>query len=206
MPRRDGRRDGTAAATLIAMTSTATFPRMSPRLRKAVLLVHIVSSVSWLGINVGNLALALTGLLADTADVQRSAFVAMGIVGDTLLIPASLLSFVSGLWLGLGTQWGLLKYRWVIAKFVLTVIPVILIPLSLLPGIHEMVAVVTAVPAGTLADIGPYAPNLIVAGCVSTTMYLTSVVLSVYKPWGRTRRGRKAIPQRRTRTTANAVG
>jgi hypothetical protein len=42
-------------------------------------------------------------------------------------------------------------------------------------------------PADQLAGIGRLGMTTLAAGIVSTTMYLTNAVLSVLKPWGRTR-------------------
>lgn len=161
--------------------------RLSPRARKWVLLVHIVSAVGWLGLNIGNLTLALTGLFTDRPSTQHSAFQATYLLGGTLLIPISLTAFASGLVLSLCTRWGLFKYRWVIVKFGLTLIAVVLIPLSLLPGLRELSALMDATPPDQLADVGRDAANVVVAGCVSTSMYVTNAILSVLKPWGRTR-------------------
>jgi hypothetical protein len=76
-------------------------------------------------------------------------------------------------------------------KFVLTLVAVTLTPLSLLPGIHEAIAVVENTPVDRLAEVD--ASGLLFAGCVSTSMYLTCVVLSVFKPWGRTGFGKRKL-------------
>jgi hypothetical protein len=162
--------------------------RLTPTTRKLLLLLHIVTSVGWLGLNVGNLTLAITGLTTDDPGTQHAAFGAMHLVGGPLLIPVSLLALTSGVLLGIYTKWGLVRYWWVAVKLTLTVIAVVLIPLSLLPGLRELSALVADTPADRLADTGPLALDMLAAGCVSTAMYVTNAVLSVLKPWGRTRR------------------
>ncbi|GAB1508630.1 hypothetical protein [Actinophytocola sp. KF-1] len=162
--------------------------RLTPTTYKLLLLLHIVVSVGWLGLNVGNLTLAITGLTTDDPGTQHTAFGAMYLVGGTLLIPVSLLALVSGVLLGIYTRWGLIRYWWVAVKLALTVIAVVLIPVSLLPGLSELSALMAVTPADQLADTGPLALDMLAAGCVSTTMYVTNAVLSVLKPWGRTRR------------------
>jgi hypothetical protein len=161
--------------------------KITPTTRKWLLLLHIVVSVGWLGLNVGNLTLAITGLTTDDPGTQHVAFQAMYLVGGMLLIPVSLLAFTSGVALSLLTQWGLFRHRWVIVKFTLTLIAVVLIPLSLLPGLRELSALVTATAPDQLADVSTAGPNILAAGLVSTAMYVTNAVLSVMKPWGRTR-------------------
>ncbi|PRX49349.1 hypothetical protein B0I33_103384 [Prauserella shujinwangii] len=176
--------------------------RMSVSARRAVLVAHVVSSVGWLGLTIGNLTLAITGLTTADPGTQRAVFVAMDVVGGTLLIPVSLTAFGTGLALSLGTRWGLLRHRWVLAKFVLTLVAVVLTPLSLLPGVRAAAEAVSAAPAGTLVDLGGTGSDLLAAGCVSSSMYLACVVLSITKPWGRTRWGRRALADRPRPVTA----
>jgi hypothetical protein len=174
---------------MVTMTTTLQKTRrLSPTTRKWLLLLHIVSSVGWLGLNVGNLTLALTGIMTDDPTTQHTALGAMYLVGGTLLIPVSLLALVSGLLLGYYSKWGLVRYRWVLVKLVLTVVAVVLIPLSLLPGLRELADTMAATPRNELAVVDGIALDILSAGFVSTAMYLTNTVLSVLKPWGRTRR------------------
>lgn len=169
-------------------TTARTTRRLTPATHKSLLLLHIVVSVGWLGLNVANLTLAITGLLTDDPGTQHAAFGAMYLIGGPLLIPVSLLALGSGVLLGWYTKWGLVRYRWVLVKLVLTVVAVVLIPLSLLPGLRELSELMAATPADRQADTGPLALDMLAAGLVSTAMYVTSAVLSVLKPWGRTRR------------------
>jgi hypothetical protein len=162
--------------------------KITPTTRKWLLILHIVTSVGWLGLNVGNLTLAVTGLTTDDPGTQHVALQALYLVGGTLLIPVSLLAFTSGVALSLLTQWGLFRYRWVMVKFTLTLIAVVLIPLSLLPGLRELSAMVTATAPDRLTDVGGVGMDILAAGLVSTTMYVTNAVLSVLKPWGRAKK------------------
>jgi hypothetical protein len=172
------------------MTTTSERPtrRLAPTTRKWLLLLHIVASVGWLGINVGNLTLAVTGLTTDDPAVQHAALSAIYLIGGPLLIPVSLLAYASGIVLGYYSKWGVFRYRWVLVKFVLTTIAVVLVPLSLLPGLRELSALTAATPPGQLVALGDLGMSILSAGIVSTTMYVTCSVLSVLKPWGRTRR------------------
>jgi hypothetical protein len=172
------------------MTTTVGRPtrRLTPTTRKWLLLLHIVTSVGWLGLNVANLTLAVTGLMTGDPTTQHAALGAMYLVGGPLLIPVSLLAYGSGILLGIYSKWGVFRYRWVLVKFVLTTIAVLLIPLSLLPGLEELSTLVSATPAGQLVDVGDLGMSMLSAGLVSTSMYVACSVLSVLKPWGRTRR------------------
>ena len=184
--------------------TTASQPRfrMSPKTRKVVLLLHVISAVGWLGLHIGNITFAITGLTTGDPRTQQTAFRAVDMIGGMLLIPISLLAFTTGVVLALGTRWGLVRHWWVLTKFVLTLIPVILIPLSLLPGYRELAGLVNAAPPDEVVEVGNLGISLIAAAIVSTSMYLTSVTLSIFKPWGRTKWGRR--PAERARVTATA--
>jgi hypothetical protein len=174
---------------------TASRPRfqLSPKPRKMLLLLHVICAVGWLGMHIGNVTMVITGLVTDDPGTQQTAFRAVDLLGGMLLIPISLLAFTTGVLLALGTRWGLVRHWWVLTKFVLTLIPVLLIPLSLLPGYRDLVDLVNAAPPDRVVAVGNLGPSLIIASIVSTTMYLTSVTLSVFKPWGRTRWGKRRL-------------
>ncbi|MFE1479556.1 DUF2269 domain-containing protein [Streptomyces fimicarius] len=147
--------------------------------RRGVLVAHVAVSVSWLGLTVGLLTLGLTAFLTGDPATASAATRAMKVFGDWLVVPVALLSLVSGLVLALGTPWGLARHRWVWIKFWLTLITTGLSIFSLRPGIDAAVA-------DEVVDI-----NLVIAPSVATATYLFITAISVLKPRGLTRRGRR---------------
>ncbi len=167
--------------------------------RRGLLVAHVSVSVSWLGLTVGLLALGITAFSTGDPETARAATRAMKIFGDWLVIPIALATLVSGLILSLGTPWGLARHRWVWTKFWLTLVTTGLTVFSLRPGINE------AAERGA-ADI-----SMVAAPSVATAAYLFMTAISVLKPWGPTRRGRrlrvsarsvKAVDERSLRRTA----
>ncbi|ONI89559.1 hypothetical protein ALI22I_15805 [Saccharothrix sp. ALI-22-I] len=144
---------------------------MKPKVRKLWLVLHVVSSVGWLGVTVGMLVLALAAFDAPQL------YEAMSLLGDLVVLPLALTALGTGVVLSLGTKWGLVKYRWVLVKFVLTVVAVVATTFSLRSGLHEAADGV----------VGAAGADVLVASCVSLTLYTFNTVLSVFKPWGRTR-------------------
>lgn len=158
-------------------------PHLSRRARRAVLVVHVAVSVGWLGLTLGLLALSITGYTA-SPDTAAAAYRSMKIFGDWLILPMALGSLVSGLVLALGTAWGLARHHWVYVKFWLTLITVLLSVFALRPGINRLAA---QAAAGTpTPDVG-----LLIAPAVATATYFFLTAISVLKPWGPTRRGRR---------------
>ncbi len=163
---------------------------LTPRWRKLVLVVHVVTSLGWLGITMVNAVLTFTSVFTDDPRRQYAAILMMGQIGEYLLLPISLLALVSGIVLSVGTKWGLVRYRWVAIKLVMTLIAVGLTLFSLLPGIRDLVAAAESTVDGQFVELGRR-PDGFYPIVVSSAMYLTMTVLSVYKPGGKTRYGRR---------------
>ena len=144
---------------------------MEPRARKTWLALHVISSVGWLGVTLANLA------LASAAFGAPQLYRAMALLGDLVVLPLALTALATGVVLGLGTKWGLVKHRWVLVKFALTAVAVAATAFSLRPELHAAARGVAG--AGT---------SVLAASCVSLAIYVFSTVVSVFKPWGRTRR------------------
>ena len=169
------------------MTSTVstTATRLSRRVRRGLLVVHVLASAGWLGLTLGLLALGTTAATTGSPAAVEASVRGMKLFADWLLLPLALLTLVSGLVLALGTHWGLARHRWVFTKFWLTLATTTATVLALRPGVN---AAVTAVAAGeTLPDAG----DVLFGPVVSLSAYLFMTVVSVLKPWGLTRRGRR---------------
>ncbi|HET6859811.1 MAG TPA: DUF2269 domain-containing protein [Streptomyces sp.] len=161
--------------------------------RRAILVAHVTVSVAWLGLTVGLLALGVTAYTTASASTTQAAYSAMKVFSDWLLVPVALLSLVTGLVLSLGTPWGLAKHRWVWTKFWLTLVTGAATIFALRPSIN--VAALEGVPDS----------SLIAAPTVASAAYFFMTAISVLKPWGLTRRGRRlraaATASRTTRTS-----
>ena len=164
--------------------------------RRAFLAVHVVASAGWLGLSAGLLALGLAANTTGSAATLEAAVRSMRLFADWLLLPVALLTLVSGLVLALGTPWGLARHRWVWTKFWLTLATTTATAFALRPGVNEAVAAVSAggpLPGGGDVLFGPV---------VSRSAYVFMTVISVLKPWGLTRRGRRLRQAARKETPA----
>jgi hypothetical protein len=177
-------------------TTTRTTPRpatgsrvirmpLSARTRKLLLLVHIAAAGVWLGLDLVLGILVVTVLTGDATGAGAAA-ASMAAVATWPLVVAGLMTLASGVLLGLGTKYGLVRYRWVLVKLVVNVVLVTLVVLVLWPGM------VTAGEAGRAALADGAAPamtaTLVFPPVVSSTALVVAMTLSVFKPWGRTRR------------------
>lgn len=176
--------------------------RLSKTYRRVLLTVHVISSVGWLGLSIANIALALTIYTTTDPLLQHSVYRVLEVVGTTVILPISLTAFVTGVLASIGTQWGLIRHKWVLVKFALTLLTVLLTFFSLLPGLRAAAEVVAVTDPGELAPVD--GSGLLSAAFVSTSIYTFNVVLSVFKPWGRTRWGKRAVESTRKRAMAVA--
>jgi uncharacterized membrane protein len=87
--------------------------RLGARTYKGVLVVHIVSAGAWIGIDVVMAVLVFTALRSDDDNKVALCYRALKLFAVWPLIVAGLVSLASGVALGLGTKWGLVRYWWV---------------------------------------------------------------------------------------------
>ncbi|WP_181274240.1 hypothetical protein [Brevibacterium oceani] len=159
--------------------------RPSTTVRKMLLLMHIAAAGAWLGFDLVLGILTVTAVSAAATDAA-SAAVSIAAFTSWPLIAAGLVTLTTGILLGIGSKYGLIRYRWVLVKLVLTIVLIALVPILLLSGVatlHENG--VAALAAGSTPTV---AINALFPPIVSTTSVAFAMVLSVFKPWGRLRR------------------
>ena len=160
---------------------------LTPSLRKFALTAHVASSVGWLGVVAGFLALAIAGLNSPDAQTVRAAYVALELIGWFVIVPLSFASPLTGLVQSFGTSWGLLRHYWVAIKFVVTIPATLLLLLHMQPVGHlARVVEETTLSKGELEGLRIQLTADAVAAIV---VLLIATALSVYKPRGLTAYG-----------------
>jgi hypothetical protein len=170
--------------------------RLNGPVRKGFLLVHIVSSALWFGIDIALGILVATALLADDPVTAGTALQAVRMFAVWPMFGASLACLATGVVLGLGSRYGLLRYWWVAVKLGVNLLMSVLIVMSLRPGIDEAAATKPST-------------ELLYPVLVAPTLLLTAYLLSVWKPRARLYRakltdgpgGPPGTPQRASRRT-----
>ena len=169
---------------------------MQPRLRKFALTAHVVSSVGWLGAVAVFLALSIAGLTSQEAQTVRAAYLAMESIGWFVLVPLSFASLMTGLVQSLGTKWGLLRHYWVLVKLVINLVATVVL-LLYMQTLSHFAGIAAETPSsgvnlGELQDASP----VLHAGA-ALLLLLVAATLSVYKPRGLTRYGRRKQHEQR---------
>jgi hypothetical protein len=155
---------------------------MTPVLRKLALTAHVTLSVSWLGAVATFLVLSIVGLLSQDAETVRGAYLAMDLIGLSVIVPLSFASLATGLIEALSNQWGLLRHYWIIAKFILTVLATTLLLLHQYSAVAVAAKRVLGAAAGTLPSAGRLGIQIVVDASLAILALQTVTTLAVYKP------------------------
>jgi hypothetical protein len=149
-----------------------------------VLCAHIVAAGAWIGIDVLVAVLVGVAMLSGEPATQGLAYQALGTFVVWPMLGSALVCLLTGVVLGLGTKWGLVRYWWVAVKLVMNVALSALIVLVLRPGMPDVAEHGRLLSEGAAA--GPGLTTLVFPPAVSLIALTAAVVLSVTKPWGRT--------------------
>ncbi|WP_146615483.1 hypothetical protein [Nonomuraea aridisoli] len=155
---------------------------MRPRVRKTIVVIHVISSVALLGevwaLTVLNTAAALT----EDAGLAHAAYGLMPALVFAGGIPLSLVALATGVLLGLTSRWGVFRHLWVAAKLVLLVAVVCLGMFLFDP---EGMAAATA--GGQAADDARQWSQAAVPA-TQALLLVTATALSIFKPRHKLRR------------------
>jgi hypothetical protein len=160
--------------------------RLGGKTRKGVLVLHIASAGAWVGIDVVMAFVTFTALLTDAPDTRALCYLVLERFIVWPLVVTGVVCLLTGLLLGLGSKYGLVRFWWVAVKLVLNLLLTALALVSLRPGVAELGEAGRQLAAGgpDTVSVG----DMIYPPIVSPTMLLFAMVLSVYKPWGRIRK------------------
>jgi Predicted integral membrane protein (DUF2269) len=164
---------------------------MKSGLRKFALATHLTFSTGWIGAVLAYLALSLAAQTSRDELTIRAVWIAMDLTGWYVVVPLALGSFVTGLVMALGTNWGLFRHYWVLFSFVLTVFAAVILVLHM-SDVSALADV--ARKSGQNADLGFAEKHLysrlrqgdLLHPLLGLVVLLVIQFLNVYKPRGLT--------------------
>ena len=163
------------------------YSRVSEASRRALLAAHIVTAVGVLGADLALLALGIGGLLGIDA---RAVYPAAHLVASRVIVPLAGGAFGTGILLGLVTSYGLVRYWWVATKLAITVVLGTVVLAVLVPGLQRAAELAMSGDFDVLGSSQRL--RYAIAPAVASTLLAFNVVLAVYKPPWRLRRGMRA--------------
>lgn len=173
--------------------------RMTPRLRKFALTVHLALSISWIGAVAAYVVLDLTAATSEDPQTLRAVWISMGLIVWSAIVPLAVASLLTGLVMALGTKWGLFRHWWVLTSFLLTVGATVVLLVE--AGTIGRVAATAADPA-TSSDQLRVLGNTLPHSVGGLVVLLVIMVLNVYKPRGMTRYGWRKEREEKTHSKA----
>jgi hypothetical protein len=120
----------------------------------------------------------------------------MDLLGRFVIVPMGLAALATGLIQALGTEWGLFRHYWVLVKFLLTIGATFLLLLHQFTAVADAARRASETAPGTLPDVGRLGTQLVGDAGLAVLVLLVITTLSVFKPWGRTRYGRRLLQER----------
>ncbi|HZS59766.1 MAG TPA: hypothetical protein VFA43_10890 [Gemmatimonadaceae bacterium] len=175
---------------------------MSPGLRKVSTTAHVTVSVGWLGSVIAFLVLSVVGLRGHDAEVVRGAYISMNLIAVDAIVPLALAALITGLIEGWISQWGLVRYYWVLVKLLLTLLSVALLVLHQFNAVAAAAQRVLATAPGDLPNVGRFGTQLVLDATLAVLVLLAMTALSVYKPQGLTGYGLRKLRARLTAPSA----
>jgi hypothetical protein len=164
-------------------------PVLSLSGRQTLKSVHLIVSVIWLGAAISMNVLRWAWVpVADTDLYAVDQSIAL--IDSWVIVPAAWLSLLTGFFESWLTTWGFFKYRWVIVKWIGTLVMMIYAPLFLSQWDRNIVAISKA--QGLLALQNPvYLNDRFLYTLSGVTFIATLILLSLIsslKPWTKTDR------------------
>jgi hypothetical protein len=116
--------------------------------------------------------------------------IAMIHIDNYIIIPAAIGSCLTGLLYSHLTKWGYLKYYWVIAKWIFTIIFIVIGFFWLIPWLNSMLEVSNSIRYAHMVDSSNYDVDMsyhLAMTVVQTVLLFFVVIISIFKPWGKTK-------------------
>jgi hypothetical protein len=165
---------------------------MSPGLRRLALAVHLTFAVGWIGAAVAYLALGIAAANSEDAQTVRGAWIAMELIGWSVVVPLALASLVTGLAMALGTRWGLFRHYWVLFSLALTIFATVILLLHM-PTVTSQADVARSADSARLERLGGDVPH----PAIGIVVLVVVLGLNIYKPRGLTPYGRRKQEEQR---------
>lgn len=157
---------------------------LGPKGLKILKICHLMFATMWIGGVMAFVSLQL-GQTSQTKEIMYAAAQSHLIVDEYFLIPGGIGIVVTAILYGSLTKWGFFKQRWLVVKWILTVLLVALGAGYMGTTIKENMVYAQKVLAEN-ADTGIFFANVrhvAIAGIVQLIAFVYIIVISVVKPW-----------------------
>jgi uncharacterized membrane protein len=174
--------------TFADMSSRA---RLSRTARRWWLVAHILCGVGWMGADVILALLVVTAQTTGDGATVSSIYTVLRLVIPWTVPFLAVGMLVTGVVLGWGTRYGLVQWWWVLVKLSVAIVLTVLVFVALVPGALSLPEGLAGTAEQVREAAGDAGTDLMFPPFVSFAALAFALVLSVFKPWGRTRWARR---------------
>jgi hypothetical protein len=162
-------------------------PKLSIRQRNWLLSAHIGFAALWTGSVLSMLLLSLRNTTSVNADVLNALDSAINLLDDWIVIPSAIGSVITATFLCWMTNYGFIKFYWVITKWILTTGLVVFGTFWLFPwgNTAEKLSGQEGLQALNNLVYNFDAKGVLVGTFVQVISLVVIIAISVLKPWGR---------------------
>jgi hypothetical protein len=171
--------------------------KITIRQKRWLLSAHLLFTVAWLGSALCSLLLNLTILSTNDPHLLNETYVLAAILDRAILRWGAIGTVLTGILLSVLTQWGLIRFYWIIVK---EIVSVLCITGGVIISGWNNDAILLTASQGLQAFHNPhYLTNrtqMIIAICFQLIFLSGVIVISVFKPWGQRKRPAQRSVQR----------
>lgn len=150
-------------------------------------IIHLVFAGMWIGGALSMLVVMLFGTYDSSGGAMEASSVALKRIDDFVVIPGAIGLLLTGLVYSVWTNWGFVKFRWIITKWILTVAMVLFGTFVMGPRVNDNVFSMEQLHL-YVVDNAQYFANVSnnkIFASIQLAAMLFIFAISVLKPWGR---------------------
>ncbi|YAF96559.1 MAG: hypothetical protein AB3A66_02395 [Nodularia sp. CChRGM 3473] len=161
--------------------------KLSIKQRNWLLFAHVGFAALWTGTVLSMFLLALSNQESTNADVLYALHSAINLLDDYVVIPSAIGSVLTATFLCWLTNYGFMKFWWVITKWFLTISLIVFGTFWLYPWSVAAQLMVETKGLMAFEDRGYVldARGVLIGAAVQAVFLLVIIAFSVIKPWGR---------------------
>lgn len=144
---------------------------------------HLILVMMWV---VGVVAMGVIYFARpQSGDELYTYFRIMRLIDDMVVIPGAILTVVTGVIYGMFTNWGFFKHKWIIVKWILGIIIIIVGTFVFSPWLDQCLSLSDTMRDSALSDpyILQYTPLIAISAGVQSIALFFLIGVSVFKPW-----------------------
>lgn len=157
--------------------------KLSPKGIKVLKTIHLLLVMLWV---TGVLAMAVLYLLKpQSGDELYMTLKIILFIDWVFVIPGALLSVIVGIIYGIFTNWGFFKHRWIVVKWIVAVIVILVGTFYYSPHLEEALEIADKTRDAALNDpiVVTNTAKALISSTAQGLSLIVLVVISVFKPW-----------------------